>query len=369
MNILAIETSCDETAIAILECEGGLEKPQFKVLAEEVSSQIETHRPFGGVVPNLAKREHIQNLPIVYEQVKSKLQNPNTKIDLVAVTVGPGLEPCLWTGINFAENLAKELNKPLIGVNHLEGHIYSNWLSPIRENPNNKIQNPNIEFPLIVLLVSGGHTMLILMTSLTEWKVLGETKDDAVGEAFDKVAKMLKLPYPGGPEIERLAQIANGQWHIANGTNSENHKLFAMSNKPIFPRPMIHEKNYNFSFSGLKTSVLYYLRDNPQSAIRNQEIENVCASFQKAAVDVLVTKTIRAAKEFNAKTILLCGGVASNKELQKELKIKANRLGINFSVPEQKYNGDNAVMIAAAAYMNHLQNKSHKIEANGNLGL
>ena len=369
MRILAIETSCDETAIAILECDGGLANPQFKVLAEEVSSQIETHRPFGGVVPNLAKREHIQNLPIVYNQIiqKFKILNLKFEIDLIAVTVGPGLEPCLWTGINFAENLAKELNKPLIGVNHLEGHIYSNWLKPIRGILNLKFKILNssrtIAFPAIVLLVSGGHTMLILMTSLTPpaggWKVLGETKDDAVGEAFDKVAKMLKLPYPGGPEVEKLA-AQNPKSNIQNPIN--------------FPRPMIHEKNYDFSFSGLKTSVLYYLRDN-EEILRSAQDDSlkavVCSAFQEAAIDVLVTKTMRAAEEFDAKTILLCGGVASNKFLQKNLleKIQNLKSKIQMLVPPDKYNGDNAVMIAAAAYINHLQNKSHKIEANGNLGL
>ena len=342
LKILAIETSCDETAIAVLECEGGLECPKFKILAEEVSSQIKTHRPFGGVVPNLAKREHIQNLPIVYRQILDKFEIRNLKfeIDCVAVTVGPGLEPCLWTGINFAENLAKELNKPLIGTNHLEGHIYSNWL-----------QNPKIEFPAIVLLVSGGHTMLILMTSLTEWKILGETKDDAVGEAFDKVARMLKLPYPGGPEVENLAK----RFSILRQTKD----LIE------FPRPIIHEKNYDFSFSGLKTSVLYFLRDNPETSK-----EEVCSAFQEAAIDVLATKTIRAAKEFNIKTILLCGGVASNLALQESLKSKVLEFkDLKFFVPEQKYNGDNAVMIATASYINYLQNKNLKLEAQGNLSL
>ena len=212
--------------------------------------------------------------------------------------------------------------------------------------------------------------MLILMTSLTEWEILGETKDDAVGEAFDKVARMLKLPYPGGPEIESL---------------SKKFKKFKSLKLIEFPRPMIHEKNYDFSFSGLKTSVLYYLRDNYRHPERNEgsNISDkilICAAFQEAAIDVLVIKTIRAAEEFNAKSILLCGGVASNKALQEALKFQVSKFkDLNFFVPEQKYNGDNAVMIAAAAYFNILKNKYpekslgdlgvNKLTAQGNLSI
>ena len=325
-EILAIETSCDDTGIALVECSGGLKKPSFKILADVVSTQIDIHRPFGGVVPTLAKREHIKNLPIVYHQIlqKLKIENCKLKIDCVAVTVGPGLEPALWAGINFAEELGKKLEVPVVGANHLEGHIYSNWLN----------QNPKL--PAIVLIVSGGHTILLLMKSLTKWQVLGETRDDAVGEAFDKVAKMLNLPYPGGPEVEKFA-------------------LKGKSKAINFPRPMKYDKNYDFSFSGLKTSVLYYLRDH-----KRINKSNVCASFQEAAVDVLVYKTMKAVKEFGVESILLCGGVAANKFLQ---------ASANFYVPPFKYNTDNAVMIAAAAYMNHLQAKKYPLEANGNLSI
>lgn len=331
MKILAIETSCDETAIAFVECDDGLENPSFTVRAQVVATQIPIHRPFGGVVPSLAKREHLMNLPLVYDEVIQKLKiNPPSggcalKIDRVAVTVGPGLEPALWTGINFAKELAEKLGVPLVGVNHLEGHVYSNWL-----------QSKTIIFPAVVLLVSGGHTVLIRMDGMQKWEKLGETQDDAAGEAFDKVAKMLGLPYPGGPEVEREAVNGN-------------------PDAIAFPRPMMHSGDFNFSFSGLKTAVLYNLKANEANEARRADI---CASFQKAAIDVLVTKTMRAAEENGAQSILLCGGVASNKALAAELKKRAEAVGIYFSAPPMEYNTDNAVMIAAAAYLGH----AHPVE-------
>ncbi len=352
LKILAIETSCDDTGIAIVECGGGFRKPSFKVLAEVVSSQIEIHRPFGGVVPNLAKREHIKNLPVIYRKIFTNLKSqiPISKnVDLIAVTVGPGLEPALWAGINFAKELGEKIKVPVVGVNHLEGHIYSNWLTPVVKIPNPKSQIPR--FPAIILIVSGGHTILLLMKSITKWEILGETRDDAVGEVFDKVARMLGLSYPGGPEIEKLA------------IKFKNSKL--KTKNPIsFPRPMMYEKNYEFSFSGLKTSALYYLRDH-----KKINKGNVCASFQQAAIDVLVHKTVKAVEEFGAKSILLCGGVAANKSLQGQLKTKGQELRIDFHVPPFKYNTDNAVMIAVAAYFNYLQDKKYLLEANGNLSI
>ena len=201
MKILAIETSCDETAIALVEASGGLKSSRFKVLENFVSSQINVHRPFGGVVPNLAKREHLKNLPLLLEELGIR-QQALGKIDAIAVTVGPGLEPALWTGIEFAKKLAQDLRKPLLGANHMEGHLYSNWL-PVRINSKSQAPNPkktpNIRFPAVALVVSGGHTILLYMTSLTKWKKLGETRDDAAGEAFDKIARLLGLPYPGVP--------------------------------------------------------------------------------------------------------------------------------------------------------------------------
>src|SRR3989338_4967712 len=247
MKILAIETSCDETAIAILEIIGG----KFEVRSNVVLSQIKIHKKFGGVVPNLAKREHRKNLPIVLKLAlkeawgtKSSLGDLVPKLDAVAVTSGPGLEPALWEGINFAKDLAKKWRVPLVPVNHLEGHIYASWLRRISP-----------QFPLIALIVSGGHTELVLMKKHLDYKILGETRDDATGEAFDKVARMLKLGYPGGPLISKLAE------------------RLKTSGKGLFPRPMINSSDFDFSFSGLKTAVLYYLRDNPnadKSAVANE---------------------------------------------------------------------------------------------------
>ncbi len=346
MRILGIETSCDETGIALVEAKGGLKNPRFKVLKNLVASQIKIHRPFGGVVPNLAKREHLKNLPILLKKFTAK---DLKTVGLISVTVGPGLEPALWTGINFAKELYKKLKVEnsklkIAGANHLEGHIYSFLLSKKNEFSSRNFQFSKI-FPAIALIVSGGHTILLKMDSFSKWRKLGETRDDAAGEAFDKVARLLDLPYPGGPEIEKLAR--NGNPSAIN-----------------FPRPMIHDKNYDFSFSGLKTSVLYYLRDNP----RVNKID-VASSFQQAAIDVLVEKTLRAAKEFGAKSVMLSGGVAANKALRKSLKTKSSELKANFFVPDFKYNLDNAAMIATAGYFAHLRKKKHKLEAQGNLGV
>ena len=371
MKILAIETSCDETAISIVECSGGIKNPRFKVLAHTISSQIEIHRPFGGVVPNLAKREHLINLPLLANELTSHRANELADIDLIAVTVGPGLEPALWTGIGFAKDLAKKYKKPLIGVNHLLGHIYS-FLLPSKKKTgisNDEFRISKKSFPAIALLVSGGHTILLKMDSLTKYKKIGETRDDAVGEAYDKAARLIGLQYPGGPEIERLAKSS---------------KLTAKSYIP-FPRPMMHQKNYDFSFSGLKTAVLYYLRDHASeltSQRANELRANIAASFQKAATEVLVNKTMRAAREFGAKSVFLAGGVAANKDLRKELKKHAAELGAQLFSPDFKYNTDNASMIAAAAYIDYLKIKISKLKvkksgvigklkmvANGNLNL
>ncbi len=343
MKILAIETSCDETSIALVKGSGGLRSPRFTVLKNIVSSQIETHRPFGGVVPMLAKREHLHNLPKLWEQLKKE----HPKFDAIAVTVGPGLSPALWAGIEFAKALAKELKKPLIGANHMEGHLYSNWLQPITVNKNLKfkIKNFGIAFPAIALVVSGGHTMVLALKSPTKWENLGETRDDAAGEAFDKVARLLELPYPGGPEIQKISLKGDP-------------KAIA------FPRPMMKEKNYEFSFSGIKTSVLYYLRDNPKA-----KKADVAASFQQAVIDVLAGKTIRAAREYGAKSVLLSGGVSANRLLRETLAAESERIGAEFYVPDFAFNTDNAAMIAAAAYIQKLRKKTLALEAQPNLTL
>lgn len=340
MKILGIEKSCDETALALLEASGPLSSPSFKQLENIVSSQIAIHKPFGGVVPSLAKREHIENLPKIFDGLRKKIK-PKT-IDAVAVTVGPGLEPALWAGIEYAKLLHKELKKEnpkikLIGANHLEGHLYSFLLG--QKTANSKL------FPAIALIVSGGHTTLLKIDSLSKWKKLGETVDDAVGEAFDKVARMLELPYPGGPEIQRLAEKGN-------------------PDAIPFPRPMLHHKNYSFSYSGLKTSVLYYLRENPRA-----KKEDVSASFQEAAFTPLVKKTERAIQEFNAKSVILSGGVAANKKLREKLLSMTKKTGVKFLAPPMDFNTDNAMMIAVAGYLSILRKKSLRMKANGNLSI
>lgn len=357
MNILAIETSCDETALSVVKASGGLTRPQFVVLQNIISSQIKLHAPFGGVVPNIAKREHIANLPKLFKQLG--LSADLKEIDAIAVTVGPGLAPALWAGIEFAKEIAAKFDKPLLGANHLEGHMYSTLLPSTAIQIQNKklkvkasgVKEKKMSFPAVGLLVSGGHTILLSLSSLTKRTKLGETVDDAAGEAFDKVAKMMQLPYPGGPQIEKLAKSGNPA-AIA------------------FPRPMLNSGDYEFSFSGLKTAVLYYLRDNlPASGGPEKFKADVAASFQEAATDVLVKKAVRAMREVGARSVFLCGGVAANSYLRNKLEKVAEGEGANFIVPEFVFNTDNAVMIAAAAYMNHLTKKKYKIEAQPNLNL
>ncbi len=371
MKILAIETSCDETALALVEARGGLRNPKFKILKNLVASQIKIHRPFGGVVPNLAKREHIKNLPILFKKILNSKSYILNSIDLIAVTVGPGLEPCLWTGINFAKELFRELrikNKGLriIGASHLEGHLYSFLLnssaeggsasrrrrgSPLAAGGKSYILNSKNIFPAIALIISGGHTILLLMKDLIHHKKLGETRDDATGEAFDKVARLLNLPYPGGPEIEKLAKYGD-------------------SDAINFPRPMLNQKNYDFSFSGLKTAVLYYLRNQNLKPNTHNLKPNVAAAFQQAAFDVLISKTLRAAKEFNAKSILISGGVAANKTLKKEFQKTIKKLPIiNYQLLITEFPTDNAVMIAVAGYINSIQGKKLRMVAQSNLNL
>ena len=348
MKILAIETSCDETAIAILEVSNG----KFEVRSNVVLSQIKIHKKFGGVVPNLAMREHRKNLPIVLKRALKEItplilltlrgRKKEILIDAVAVTCGPGLEPALWEGINFAKDLAKKWKKPLVSVNHLEGHIYASWLES--EPP---------KFPLLALIVSGGHTELVLMKKHFNYKILGETRDDAAGEAFDKVARMLKLGYPGGPEIAKLAE--KGKPKSIN-----------------FPRPMINSGDLDFSFSGLKTAVLYYLRDNPRA-----DKAEVAYEFQQAVVDVLVKKTADALRHYGVgraaiKSLVVGGGVAANNALRHTLNalIKKSFSKISLHISPLWLCGDNAAMIAVAGYYRFKAKKFKKnIKAVGNLKL
>jgi len=346
MKILAIETSCDETAIAVLE----VQEMRFSILSNLVASQIKVHAPFGGVVPNLAKREHRKNLPILLKRTLKEVELPNgsstSKLDAVAVTYGPGLEPALWEGIEFAKKLAKKWKVPLVPVNHLEGHIYSAFM----HETHFAIHDSNL-FPLLTLIVSGGHTELVLSKKHLDYKILGETLDDAAGEAFDKVARMLGLGYPGGPKLAKLAQKGNPR---------------AIN----FPRPMLHSKDLNFSFSGLKTSVLYKLRELGKISAKTKT--DIAASFEEAVVDVLTKKTLEALRQYRPKTAALGGGVAANNRLRKELphKLIAESYQTNILLPEKIFTGDNAAMIAVAGYYRFLKKKFNKNPiATGNLKL
>jgi len=360
MIILGIETSCDETAISIVEASGDLESLNFKVLGSAVNSQIEMHREFGGVVPNLAKREHIKNLPIVLKEALLKAKIYFSVINLITVTVGPGLEPALWTGIKFAEELGKKWGIPVVGANHMEGHIAS-VLFKTDENPKSEIRNPkkslefdasNFGFPAVALLVSGGHTELVYLKNWVEKEKIGETKDDAVGEAFDKVARMLGLPYPGGPEISALAEKARN-------SNIEIRDV-------KFPRPMLHSGDLNFSFSGLKTAVLYYLRDK-------KEINKlaIAREFEDAVIETLISKTKTAIEKYNPETLIIGGGVIANKALRENFfKLKENYPKLEISIPEKSLTTDNATMIAAAGYIEYLRNNKEKeLKADGNLSI
>ena len=339
MIILAIETSCDETSAALL-------KNGKQILSNLVASQEKLHAQYGGIVPEVAAREHIKIiLPIINETLK-RAKISLKDIDYLAVTVGPGLISSLMIGVDTAKTFAFILKKTLIAINHLEGHIYSNWL-------NKKLNNKHL-FPLLCLIVSGGHTQLVLMKNHGEYKIIGETRDDAAGEAFDKVAKILKIGYPGGPIIEKLAKQGNV-------------KTFDL------PRPMIKQKNFDFSFSGLKTAVIDVIRSQKLKVLSRKFIQNMSASFQQAVIDVLVEKTIRAAKKYQVKTIMIGGGVAANKSLRKTFKrrIKKELPQTRYSFPQKEYCSDNAAMIAQAAYFLKEKRKVswQKIKTDPNLRL
>ncbi len=350
MIVLAIETSCDDTCAAILK----IQSLRFKILSNVVSSQVKIHKKYGGVYPFLAKREHQKNLPIVLKKTLTEAKNP--KIDLIAVTVGPGLEPCLWTGINFAKDLAKKLGVPIIPVNHIEAHILANWLNSAIIH-NHKVFSKSV-FPAICLIISGGHTQLILMKNFGQYKVLGETRDDAAGECFDKVARILGLGYPGGPIIAKEAAKVTDRSPMIN-----------------FPRPMIYQKNYDFSFSGLKTAVLYNFKNQPEKIKKSKKyIQEVSAEVQQAIIDVLIRKTLKAAKNYKTRSIILGGGVAANNELRKQFKQKIQKdlPNIQYLTPSVQFCTDNAAMVALGGYFRWFKAgrlKPEKIKANANLRL
>ncbi len=338
MKILGIETSCDETAAAVIEVENN----RSKVLSNIVSSQIKLHAQYGGVVPNLAAREHVKNIGFVFNTALKEADLNIKDIDLITVTQGPGLIPALMVGTAFSKTLAFLTDKPIIGINHMAGHIYANWFG-----------EKNIKFPVMNLVVSGGHTMLVLMKDFEKFEIIGETLDDAAGEAFDKVARILELGYPGGPIISAEAE-KDSDLEIE------------------LPRPMLNSGNYDFSFSGLKTSVLYKVKDLKEKHPLEKIRPAIAKEFQQAAVDVLVKKTIKAAEEYNTKTVLLSGGVAANKLLRETLKKECAKAGFECHLPELKFTTDNAAMIALAGYF---KNKGIKkpdwksVQADANLRL
>lgn len=348
MNILSIETSCDETAAAIIKWSGDA----ASVIANVVSSQASLHAKWGGVVPDLASREHIKNIVPVIEETLERAEMTPDDIDLIAVTEGPGLMPALLIGVSAAKTLALAWKKPLIGINHLEGHIYANFVSDAG-NRQRAIGNSEDTFPLLALIVSGGHTQLMLMRDHFQYELLGETQDDAAGEAFDKVAKMLGLPYPGGPVVAQRASGFRLSAFREEGHNQSeeatSYKLKAASCK--FPRPMIDSDDYNFSFSGLKTSVLYFLKKHTEELKDETFIDMVCHEFQEAVVDVLVGKTRRALQEHPAKTFVIAGGVSANTRLRERLEamITQDFPDTRFLTPEFIYSLDNAAMIGVAA--------------------
>ncbi len=385
MKILGIETSCDETAVCIIEAGGDWKAGfDYQVLGNALLSQT-IHSHYGGVFPSLARREHEMNLiPLltkalndanmlvsgssVNETIESILNRENDlrpqaldfltkykrpEIDAIAVTHGPGLEPALWVGVNFARALATAWNLPVVPVNHMEGHIV---LSAIAGKKNDKVS-----FPLLSLLISGGHTELVLSREWMQYELIGQTRDDAVGEAFDKVARMLDLPYPGGPEIDKLAKRARSSDKKWQGQT--------------LPRPMIDTDDYDFSFSGLKTAVRRLIEECRTRRVLHEEDKiGIAREFEEACADVLVAKTLRALEEHNVESLVVGGGVSANEYIRERLAeaIKNDGLTTQLLVPPRELATDNALMIALAGYFRALNKEfaePETIRANGNLKL
>lgn len=331
MKVLAVESSCDETSVAVVE--NGRE-----VYSNVIASQIDTHKKFGGVVPEIASRQHVEAINTVLKEGLDQAGVKLSDIDIIAATKGPGLIGALLVGLSAGKALALSTGKPFVGVNHIVGHVCANYIS-----------FKDLEPPFIGLIISGGHTYLIEVKDYVDFTLHGRTVDDAVGEAFDKVARSLGLSYPGGPVVDALAK--KGKETIE------------------FPRVMIKEDNYNFSFSGLKTAVLNYLNS---TRLRGEEIvtEDVCKSFQEAVVDVLLEKSFRLAREKNMDKIVLCGGVSANSRIREAFEERGSKENIKIFYPELKLCTDNAAMIASAAYYEYRAGKVDEENfANPNLGL
>lgn len=407
MIILSIETSCDETAVSIIEASGEVSSPSFKVLANSLYSQAETHAEYGGVFPVVAKREHGKNLvpmlasciaqittsastsasipsptPAQLEAIQKVLERENgvyedfikfiegiksankgvikfPKIDAIAVTEGPGLEPALWVGISFAKALSLLLDLPIAPVNHMEGHIVS-VLTDGKfqdENFNNGpvSKQKDIHFPAIALLISGGHTELVQINTWGDYSVIGATKDDAVGEAFDKVARILGFTYPGGPKISKLAEQSRSE-HLIEKIEKET------GSKPWnLPRPMLKTPDLHFSFSGLKTSVLYAVKDKTKDGLiklSDAECATLAEEFENAVTEVLVYKTKKAIEQVMAKTLILGGGVIANSFIRKNFETLAAEENINLFIPSIDLSTDNSVMIGIAAFLSYTKNPS-----------
>lgn len=381
MLILSIETSCDETAVSLVEATGDFPDANYTVLGDAVFSQIDIHRQYGGVFPAVAKREHAKTLVPMLTQalteasLRSSTPSPlstqetsdlytllnreaeladalvtffethgKPPIDLIAVTHGPGLEPTLWVGVNFAKALGAHWGIKVVGINHMEGHIFSSLFNGEHIAP--------VAFPALALLISGGHTEIVRMRDWGSYELIGSTRDDAVGEAFDKVARMLNLPYPGGPEISKLAEARRADGKM-----------------PSFqlPRPMITSSDCDFSFSGLKTAVLYHIKDRQ---ITDDERGEIAHAFEDAATDVLVAKVKRAIDETGAQTLILGGGVSANTHIRRSFQefVTNERTDIALFLPPAKLTTDNAVMIALAAY-SRKDEPEKELTADGNLSV
>ncbi len=319
MPILAIESSCDETSVAIIK--------DGKILSNIISSQY-FHSKYGGVIPELASRAHLKSISDIYHQALEESKLSIKDIEAIAVTNQPGLMGSLVVGTNFAKGLALRNNLPIIPINHIEGHIYSSYL-----------ENSDYDFPSVALVVSGGHTALFYVKSYSEYEIIGLTRDDAAGEAFDKVSKLMGLGYPGGPLIDKLAKEGN-------------------PNFVEFPRSMINSGDFDFSFSGLKTSFRYFIQKNFEGEIDLKSKQDLAASVQSAIVDVLVAKTIKAAKKYKVKTIAVSGGVSANSELRLKMNESGNKIKIKVAFPSIRLSMDNAAMIGFLAekkYINSTQ--------------
>ncbi len=382
MRILAIETSCDETAISIVDFRG---EKKFYLLSDSVLSQAEIHKKYGGVYPALAKREHINNIfPLILasleqagflderkrkkkipESKKKKIQkfldrdednfenliflfeNYNKpKIDKIAVTYGPGLEIALWTGFNIARSLAEIWDVDLIPVNHMEGHIYSSLIR-FESGKLYKVLKP--KYPALSLLISGGHTELVLIKKDGKYEKIGQTLDDAVGEAYDKTARLLKMSYPGGPEISKKASEFKGK-----------------KTEIVLPRPMLKNKNYDFSFSGLKTAVLYLVRSRKK--ITESFKRELSFEFENAVSEILLKKSFDYIDKNEIKSLIIGGGVSANNRIRREFKKEAKKRGVEIFLPDKKYTGDNALMIAIASFFiskgNRLKKNIKKVDGN-----